>query len=362
MAELFSTDKLSHNTDIENKLTEMYSQTASSDDTMSVPFSRALHFNLLICAGCEASKEYVNVATEIVGRQPCRAIVVTGNSDKTDAVDVSVSLVCGLSERGDRHLCGEVVQMEFGSPEQVVGTVVPLLVPEVPVVLWAAGSEMECDAARIMYGISDYIVVDGDKLDPEKAINAIVEICDEISDEACVNDIVWSSLLPWREAVAEHFDLEHARTYLESVSKVEIVSRELSLSAFYIAGWLCDRLGMSVGLVNRDTRKVTINASQSGRNVTLEIVGGRDENESVGVSSVTVECADARGTAVFESVCNDGGDIVIGEVCPGMVCLPKKTIPTGNSERLDVLVFYLSYLQRDTVFEGVVEKVVQMIK
>lgn len=194
----------------------------------------------------------VEIAAEVVRRlasnHPARAILVVADRNATpDGVDADLTLECS-AVGGAEQICAESVRLTVrGQPAlHLVSVITPLLLPDVPVVLWLVGAPpLEQALHADVLSVCERILLDSDAYpDPLQTMHALVT-AHRAHGHLPVGDLAWERLLPWRELVAQSFDGGEMAPFLRGVRRVEIEScgTRPSAEAWLIAGWLSSRLG-----------------------------------------------------------------------------------------------------------------------
>ena len=97
--------------------------------------------------------------------KPCRAIIADATRPSVRSRGQRV-VVCGMTSRGDRRLCGDIISVHVGDPASTVGCVLPFLAPDVPVFLWLPGP-LCGDQSSIdeLAGAADALITDSRRFD-----------------------------------------------------------------------------------------------------------------------------------------------------------------------------------------------------
>jgi len=153
----------------------------------------------------------------------------------------------------------------------------PLLRPDLPVYLWWVGDPPDNDTLfNNLIELSNRVIVDSTTFfNPEQDIRTLARLLQGTPDCA-LSDLNWGRITPWRELIAQFFDVLEYRPYLSGLTSIEIEHAAAPLAmptrtalgevspnpvcALLLAGWLKARLGWSV--VN--TPGATIQHTTSG--------------------------------------------------------------------------------------------------
>ena len=134
---------------------------------------------------------------------------------------------------------------------QLPGTVIPLLIPEVPVVLWWPGDGLfNHPIFPALMDASDQLVVDSSSFaDSLTILSRLHALATEEYPGVALRDLVWARLTPWRELTAQFFDAPTTRPYLDGIHRVRVTYAHPTPGqynpeqALLYASWLASRLG-----------------------------------------------------------------------------------------------------------------------
>ena len=185
-------------------------------------------------------------------RHPSRAIVVWADRAQR-RLAVSVDLRCAVPQVGDGgQVCYEqvLVRMRGDDDARVQSVVVPLLVPDLPVFLWWTDSPPEARRFDDLLAIADRLVVDSaDFARPDVTLARLAHLGDGARPFS-ITDLNWTRLTPWRELLAQFFDVEAWRPFLDDPIGIRVGfgvdadGRDIHPSqALLFVGWLASRLG-----------------------------------------------------------------------------------------------------------------------
>jgi glucose-6-phosphate dehydrogenase assembly protein OpcA len=133
--------------------------------------------------------------------------------------------------------------------ERVVSVVVPLLVPDLPVFLWWTGTPpSEARHLDDLVRLADRLIVDS--ADFARADRTLPQVAHLARLRVGITDLNWARLTPWRELVAQFFDVPAWRPFLGGITgirtgfAVDMDGRDIHPSqALLLLGWLASRLG-----------------------------------------------------------------------------------------------------------------------
>ncbi|MGI6296307.1 MAG: glucose-6-phosphate dehydrogenase assembly protein OpcA [Armatimonadota bacterium] len=350
---------------LDSDIAELYTQAIEQEG--AVPTSRAVLLNLIIYAtDAQLSDRAFQKASQLLAKVACRTILVDLTTQSDD--HGSVSLICGISERGDKRLCGEVIRL-YAAGGPVAGMVLPLLIPDVPVYLWVYGDiPPERQDFADLLRVSDHVVADSRTASHTAAnLRALERLSKIEGGKRIVRDLGWMSIQAWREATAQHFDAPSLRHFLEQLTEVTIKysgptdSTVPESAPLLFAAWLMDRLQIVSSKVFRSKDEgFRITASQFSRPVTLRLIP-QDSNSEVGrLISVSMSCGEGDKAGTFTTEAVSDTQLSLKESCPEL-CLPQKLIETPDPGEAALAAIALSTHRKDQVFRRTLELALQII-
>ena len=190
----------------------------------------------------------------LASRHPSRAIVLSPTDpDGPPDFDAHIYASCQLPERGSSEICTEEILIKVGGElaQHLSSTVAPLLIHDLPVVLWwpddvpfgrADFTELADECDRLFVDSGQFR---GDGLD------RLASMADAVYHGLVVHDVSWLRLMLWRELLASCFDhpllvreLKHLRAIRVDVARPGNDER-LSRAVLFV-GWLMSRLRLQV--------------------------------------------------------------------------------------------------------------------
>jgi glucose-6-phosphate dehydrogenase assembly protein OpcA len=164
---------------------------------------------------------------------PCRMIVVVRSEVERERSRLDAEIVVG-----GRLGPGEaVVTRMFGRLAlHAESVVMPLLVPDVPVVTWWHGEPPEEIATDFLGVVADRRITDS-----AQAADPIAALRQRAHDYAPGDtDLAWTRITPWRTLVAGAFDTAEG----SHVTAARVVAPPNDPTAALMVGWLKSRLGL----------------------------------------------------------------------------------------------------------------------
>ncbi|MFB4309983.1 glucose-6-phosphate dehydrogenase assembly protein OpcA [Actinomadura sp. GTD37] len=190
---------------------------------------------LIIVTDESAQYDAVRAATEAAREHPCRVLTVIsrdprGNSSRLDAE-------IRMGETGP----GETVLLRMYGPlaEHADSVVVPLLMPDTPVVTWWPGGKVpKAPAADPLGALAQRRVTDS--YAARDRLGTLAQLAQGYRPGD--TDFTWTRLTSWRSLLAAALDQHH-----DEIVSGEVTAEPDSPSAELLAAWLSTRLGVPMG-------------------------------------------------------------------------------------------------------------------
>ncbi|MGH3346676.1 MAG: glucose-6-phosphate dehydrogenase assembly protein OpcA [Nocardioides sp.] len=184
---------------------------------------------LIVVVAEEDAETAMDAAREASHEHPARVLgVILG--DGRGAAEVNAQVAIGQGWTGETALIrlkGEVVK----HPESVV---LPLLLPDSPVVAWWPADHPEDPATDPLGRLANRRITDAAFVSRGK-IKALREQCAAYSPGN--TDLAWTRITPWRALLAAALDQQPL-----TVKRVSVSAERISPSADLLLAWLHDRL------------------------------------------------------------------------------------------------------------------------
>ncbi|MEU1607291.1 glucose-6-phosphate dehydrogenase assembly protein OpcA [Micromonospora matsumotoense] len=187
---------------------------------------------LIVVVDEKRVREAEAAATIAAAAHPCRLLVVVRADVERERNRLDAEIVVG----GRLGPCEAVVTRMYGRLAlHAESVVMPLLVPDVPVVTWWHG-EPPAEIATDFLGV----VADRRITDCAQAVDPIEALRERARDYSPGDtDLAWTRITPWRTLVAGAFD-----TTEERVTEATVVAPRRDPTAALMQGWLAARLGI----------------------------------------------------------------------------------------------------------------------
>jgi glucose-6-phosphate dehydrogenase assembly protein OpcA len=182
------------------------------------------------------SEEAIDAANEASREHPCRVIVLArGFREAAARLDAQIRV------GGDAGASEVIVLRGYGplvDDEAAAGMVMPLLLPDAPVVAWWPREAPEVPAEDAVGRLAQRRITDA-LAAPDPLATLHVR---RAGHRAGDTDLAWSRLTFWRALLATALDAPP----FESVTRATVIGEDISPSADLLAGWLAGRLGIPV--------------------------------------------------------------------------------------------------------------------
>ncbi|MEV0605469.1 glucose-6-phosphate dehydrogenase assembly protein OpcA [Polymorphospora rubra] len=188
---------------------------------------------LIVVVDEKRVREAEAAATIAAAAHPCRLLVVVRSDINGERNRLDAEIVVG----GRLGPCEAVVMRMSGRLAlHAESVVMPLLVPDVPVVTWWHSEPPDEIATDFLGVVADRRITDSAQAaDPVEALHR------RATDYAPGDtDLAWTRITPWRTLVAGAFD-----TTAAEVTEATITAPPTDPTAALMSGWLRARLGIS---------------------------------------------------------------------------------------------------------------------
>jgi glucose-6-phosphate dehydrogenase assembly protein OpcA len=185
---------------------------------------------LIVVTDEAAQYDAIRAATEAAREHPCRILgVIARGRESESRFDAEVR----VGETGP----GETVLLRmYGQlADQADSVVLPLLVPDAPVVTWWPGATPARPGDEPLGAIAQRRVTDSaGRSDPIGSLKLLAE-----GYQPGDTDFAWARVTPWRSLLAAALDQPH-----DDVTAVKVEGEGTNPSAALLGGWLSVRLGV----------------------------------------------------------------------------------------------------------------------
>ncbi len=345
---------------VENELAGMWrSAVGGRAPSVDTPVAKVIFSNLLIYSADHTQAESImDAVADVIADHPARVIVADAQ-DTHGQGQAGVSIVCGISERG-RRLCGEEIRLHTqGEGGEVLGTLLPMLVPDLPVSLLTPGDlVLERDVLRSLTHICDSWTIDSRGFERwSDGFELVGCLWAERTPPVAIHDLAWVSLDGWRESVAQHFDPRPARDYISGIREIEIGYKQIGdarpgIQSVLMAAWLMSRLSLRQPKVAAESGGWRVLTTFEDRPVSVRL---RPVSTSsvpaieTSVQEVVIECEVEGRRATFRSKCQ-ADEIVIEATAPDLPAV-RRVIRLGEQSMQRDILRVVSAPGRDRSYE-----------
>jgi glucose-6-phosphate dehydrogenase assembly protein OpcA len=242
-------------------------------------------------ANAELAKRVRAAVPAVFGTHPCRALLIEADG-AADELSAWVTTVCQRPVDEGEQVCCEQITLTVGENmrRRLPGTVLPLVVSELPLFVWWPGPLHPASNVRTqLFAHADRWIVDSaDFAEPLPDLARLHELVR--SDETiAVSDLTWARLTPWRTMVAQIFDHPTVRPALDQISALTVTMGRHEAAALLGVGWVASCLGWQATAVEKtaDGLQCTFSSANTPVTVTLQTAGAEDE----GVPTIALTCA-----------------------------------------------------------------------
>jgi glucose-6-phosphate dehydrogenase assembly protein OpcA len=219
------------------ELRELWDELGRAEETPGGVL-RACAMTLLVAAEEQGEAEQVRKTLGVLMHDhPSRAIVL--RSQEGSGVEARVFAECWMPFGRHQQICAEGIEITAGGAElsEVVHVLLPLMVPDLPVVLWCRGGRAFTDPAiEALFPLADKIIFDSAAASDA---NAALQLLRSLRARGRrVADLTWTRLTGWREVLSQLFD--DGVLDPDAVASVRIVhgGSGASTCAMYLTKWI----------------------------------------------------------------------------------------------------------------------------
>jgi glucose-6-phosphate dehydrogenase assembly protein OpcA len=348
---------------IERELNELWKHLAEEEQNeRHQPVTRTCVLNLIVVTGGgRAAEQATETVAKLTGRYPNRAFVISAAPDaQPELLDAWVQTHCQMPSPGRSQVCGEQITIEArgAAVARLPGTILSLLVPDVPVMLWWPSGEPSGNPRFVKFAdIVDRVIVDSASFAaPESGLARMVAL---LGAGISISDLSWSRLTPWRELTAQFFDAPALVPHLSQITRVAVdydapagTPPDRS-QALLLVGWLASRLGWRVaGPPSQRSEITTLHLSDTNDNpIDVDLRPAEPTGDTLDrLSALSIECRRARFVVGRDAP----GCAVARSTVEGMQAIERK-VRLENLDQAGLLGEELRLLGHDETFESVLK-------
>jgi hypothetical protein len=230
-----------------------------------------------------------------VGRYHASRLIVLAYEPRRVHLDARVTVTSdGDPAPGELALLHETVVVELGAShmENVLTVVDPLVVTDLPTLLWSPHGHPE--AVQALSPLAQALLLDS----VEDAIwREALDYAATLTERLYVVDLAWLRSTPWRERIAGAFERPQRAAELDKIARVTIRHHpQFTVSAMLLSGWLASRLGWRVEplVTHAGGRAVVSGKAHSRRQDVSLSLQAVPEQQVPGLAGLTLETASGR--------------------------------------------------------------------
>jgi glucose-6-phosphate dehydrogenase assembly protein OpcA len=224
-------------------LQELWAQMAK-DQAESGGVLRACAMTLVVAAADAADAERVRQTVGVLmHNHPSRAVILRPASENGN-LDARIFAECWKPFGKAQQICSEGIEITAGHSgfSEVAKFLVPLRVPDLPVVLWCRGTKVltsgpEPGLLDPLFPLANKIIFDSYQVEDA---DGVIQFLRHIQGR--VADLHWTRLTGWREVLANLFDprVDDKTLLAEDITSVRVTfgGPTVTVCARYFAAWV----------------------------------------------------------------------------------------------------------------------------
>jgi len=297
--------------------------------------ARASVLNLITVVGNETR---LRVVTRVLDRlsitNPSRTLILLAQHDRdSPKLEAEVSAQT-RTETGHRVTTERVILHAHGEVATHLGSLVtPLLVPDLPVILWWPGRpDFDNPLFDSLCELADRLVVDTDEGFDNAHLERLLGVARRDEARASIGDFNWARLIAWRQIAAQFFDMPGMLPRLAQIHGVTIhhgIDGSLT-QAKLLGGWIRSRM--------------------ASVNIEVPVELRPDESHEHGVGRMLIVTGGEGGVARF-SISRLQGARLCAEIRIGDQDFASRTVRQAARSAEELLAIELLLSGHDVLFE-----------
>ena len=274
-------------------LHQLWAQMAQ-DQAESGGVLRACAMTLVVAAEDSSDADKIRQTVGVLmHNHPSRAVIVRPGGDGA-VLDARIFAECWKPFGKAQQICSEGIEITslHSGLTEVAKFLVPLRVPDLPVVLWCRGtralttSALEPGSFEALFPLADKIIFDSSKVaDADSALQYLRRLR---KSGRRVADLHWTRLTGWREVLAHLFDDGALVPGQVSAAQVTFRGPSVTTCARYVAAWI--RAALPAARVTIESR-----GESPGTTIGLNSVKLSTSSDSLTVSRGSDQCVEVSG-------------------------------------------------------------------
>jgi glucose-6-phosphate dehydrogenase assembly protein OpcA len=232
------------------ELANLWIETAApSQQSQSSGVLRACSITMLVIADeTEDTQGIAETLAKLMQEHPSRAIVIRLRNSPDPCLESRVFAQCWKPFGSRQHICCEQIEITASDPSlpDVAAVVLPLVVADLPVILWCrSGRALELAGFRELELLAQKVIFDSALLSSHGA--ALARLLAASIPGMRVADLAWGRLTRSRELIAQAVNSPDLLESLRHVDRVRVHAKgpEPDVPARYFAAWLLNRLALA---------------------------------------------------------------------------------------------------------------------
>jgi glucose-6-phosphate dehydrogenase assembly protein OpcA len=225
-----------------SELSELWVSLGEQHGEESAGVLRACAMTLIVLAGAGEDESAIGETLAALMRDhPSRAIVVRIRDIEQPELEARVFAQCWMPLGQRRQICCEQIEISAsnGSLADVPAVVLPLVAPDLPVIVWSRLPRLLTSSAlKDLSRIAARTIFDSAAFpDPKAALAALAQAA---ASGWRLADLAWTRLTRWRELIAQIFENPAYSSRLPSIETVAIHYSGIvpQASVHYMEAWL----------------------------------------------------------------------------------------------------------------------------
>lgn len=353
-------------------------------------YVRTSVLNLVICTPDVESAHYASKSLrDLSSTHLARATIAVLDCDAQtpDTLDSWVTLRC-FSMISDlmRHCFEQTTLLTSGQASLALSNTLSLVLKaHLPSYLWWIGDTTGANHTifRDVAALCQRVIVDSATFfHPEQDIHALADYCRSFP-EVALSDLNWGRLTPWRQLIAQFFDVPEYLPFLAGVESIEIEHTAAPLatpqadiggsispnptSALLLAGWLKSRLKLDLLTTNQRNQQETASGTyqwaldlpEADHQASIQLRPSIQSDVRPGsLSLVRLTCKSAERRAIFTVTREPGTDYVLTSVELARDSRPTRMVNLpARLDESELLRNELEIMGHDYFFEEALQEV-----
>ncbi len=234
---------------------------------------RACSMTLVVAAeNDQDAVEASGMLAELMHEHPSRAVVLRPSAEP-GAMDARVFAQCWMPFGKRQQICCEQIEITASKDrlDEVPGAILGIMVPDLPVVLWARGKEwLSAPEFQLVLKLVQKLIIDSAKLgEPARAFSLMQTLR---AETPYVGDLAWTRLTALRQAISHLLEDAALLSRLPEVQEIAVEYGEHPVSGAYLAAWLAKGLPHShVSLKHRAGDVSAVRLHGAGVDIAMEL-------------------------------------------------------------------------------------------